>query len=91
MEKEFAKNLPIKGHEELRACQIHRPYDNVTKKISLSTKKIFDFRVIPLNVHFNAHLGAVFRPWDNKIFIIDPNCFAVRRAFLDKYTTMYIY
>ena len=37
LEKEFAKNLPIKGHEELIACQIHRSYNNVTKNISFST------------------------------------------------------
>ena len=43
LEKEFAKNLPIKGHAELSACQIHSSYDNVTQKISLSTKFIVDF------------------------------------------------
>ena len=84
LEKEFAKNLPIKGHEELSACQIHSSYDNVTQKISLSTKSIVDFLMISLNERLNAHIGAVCTPWDNKMFITDPNCFGVRRAFLHK-------
>ena len=33
LEKEFAKNLHIKCHEELSAIQIHSSYDNVTQKI----------------------------------------------------------
>ena len=90
LEKEFSKNLPIKGHEELSAIQIHSSYENVTQKISLSTKSIVDFRMITLNDRFNAHLGAVCTPWDNKIFIADPNSFGVRRAFLHKYTTIYL-
>ena len=91
LENEFARNLPIKGHEELSACQIHSSYDNVTQKISLSTKNIVDFRMINLNERFTSHIGAVCTPWDGKIFIIDPNCFGTRRAFLHKYSTMYIY
>ncbi|KAF0147103.1 MAG: hypothetical protein FD188_3549, partial [Ignavibacteria bacterium] len=89
--KEFAKNLPIKGHEELSACQIHSSYDNVTQKISLSTKCIVDFRMITLNERLNAHIGAVCTPWDNKIFITDPNCFGVRRAFLHNCMKLCIY
>ena len=91
MEKEFAKNLPIKGHEELSACQIHSSYDNVTQKISLSTNSIVDFRMITLKERLNAHIGAVCTPGDNKIFIAHPNSLGVRRAFLHKYTTMYLY
>ena len=90
LEKEFAKNLPIYGHEEVSACQIHSSYANVTQKISLSTKSIVDFLMITLNEPFNAHLGAGCTPCDNKFFITDPNCLGVRRAFLNKYTTMYI-
>ena len=33
LEKEFAKNLPNKGHVELNECQIHSSNDNVTQKI----------------------------------------------------------
>ena len=46
LEKEFARNLPIKGHEERSACQIHSLYDNHSQKISLSKKRIVDFRMI---------------------------------------------
>ena len=91
LENEFARNLPIKDHEERSAFQIHSLYDNVTQKISFSTKSIVDFRMIPLNERFNAHIGAVCTPGDNKILTTYPNCFGVRRAFLHKYTTMYIY
>ena len=91
LEKELSKNLPIKGHEEVSACQIHSSNDNVTKRISFSTKCIVDFSMITLNERLNAHLGAVCTPWENKIFITDTNCFGVRRTFLHKYTTMYIY
>ena len=49
LEKEFAKNLHIKGPEELSACQIDSSYENVTQKISLCTKCIVDFRMITLN------------------------------------------
>ena len=56
LEKEYARNLPIKGHEENSACQIHSSYDNVTQKISLSTKSIVDFRMITLNERLNAHI-----------------------------------
>ena len=59
LQKEFAKNPPIKGHEELSACEIHTFTDTVNLKISLSTKTIVDFRMITLNEHSNAHLGAV--------------------------------
>ena len=47
--------------------------------------------MITLNERLKEHIGAVWTPWDNKMFISDPNSFRVRRAFLDKYTTMYIY
>ena len=66
LEKEFSKNLPINRHEEISACQIHSSYDNVTQKISLSTKCIVDFRMITLNERLNAHIGAVCTQWDNK-------------------------
>ena len=91
MEKEFSRNLPNKGHEEQNVCQIHSSYDNVTQKISLSTKNIVDFRMISLNERFSSHIGAVCTPWDGKIFITDPNCFGTRRAYLHKYSPMYIY
>ena len=91
LEKEFSKNLPIKGHYDLSACQIHSSYDNVTQRISLSTKCIVDFHMSSLNGPLIAHIGAVCTPCDNKIFITDPYCFGVRRAFLQKYRTMYIY
>ena len=91
LEKAFVKNLPITGHEELSACQIQSSYDNVTQKISLSTKCIVDFRMFTLNERLNAHIGAVCTSGDNKMWINDPNSFGVRRAFLHKYTTMYIY
>ena len=73
LEKEFAKNIPIKGDEELSACQIHCSDDNAPQNISLSTKCIVDFRMITLNERLNAHIGAVCTPWDNKMFIPDSN------------------
>ena len=87
LEKEFAKNLPIKGHEELSSCQMHTLSDYVTQMISISTMSLVYFRMITLNERLNAHIGAICTPWDNKIFITDPNCFRVRWAFLHKYTT----
>ena len=47
--------------------------------------------MVSLNERFTSHIGAVCTPWDGKIFITDPNCFGTRRAFLHKYSTMYIY
>ena len=47
--------------------------------------------MITLKERFNAHIGAVCTPGDYKDFITDLNCFVVRRAFLHKCTTMYIY
>ena len=73
LEKEFAKNLPNKWHEELSACQIHSSYVNVTQMISLSTKCIVDFRMNTLKELLSAHNGAVRTLWHNKIFITDHN------------------
>ena len=84
LDNELAKNLPIKGHEELSACQIHCSYDNVTQKISLSTKILVKFRIFPLNDRFTAHIGAGCTPWEIKMFLTDPNCFRVRRAFFSQ-------
>ena len=91
LEMEFAKKLPFKGHEELRAFQIHRSYDNVNKRISISAKTLVDFRMVTLMDRLNAHLGGVCTPCDNKVFIANTNIFVVRRAFLHKCTTMSMY
>ena len=91
LETEFGSNSPNKGDDELTACQIHRWYDIVTQKISLSDKTIGESRMITLKERFIAHIGAVCTPSENKIFITDTNTFGVRRAFLYKHTIMYIY
>ena len=91
LEKEFARNLPIKGHEEFSACLIKSWNDNHTQKISLSTKNPLDFHMISLMDRFTAHIVAVCSPWDNKTFISYPNCFVLRLAFLHQDTTMSIY
>ena len=90
MEKEFARNLPIKDHEELSACQINSLYDNVIQRISLSTMRISDFRMITLKERFDGHIPAVCTPLDNKTFITYNYCFGIRRRFLYNYRTMYI-
>ena len=69
LEKEFAKNLPIKGHEELSSCQMHTLSDYVTQMISISTMSLVYFRMITLNERLIT-FGAVCKPGENKIFIM---------------------
>ena len=62
IEREFRSNMPIKGYEELTACQIHSSCESLTQKISLSGKNIVEFRVITLKARFTAHIGSVSTP-----------------------------
>ena len=77
LQNEFSRNVPMKGHAEISPCQIDSYHDKITRKVSLSTKNIVDFRMFILNA-FNAHIWAGCTQLANKSFIIDTICFIFR-------------
>ena len=88
---QFNKNLPINGHAEQTACKFSSDYDSVTQKISFKTENILDFQMASLNNNFNSHIGAMAEFWEDKFYLTYSKNFNVRKAFLKKYDTMYIY
>ena len=91
LEKEFNNNVHVGNIPDVQPCSLKTEYDQITQRLKFTPENLNWFQIVSLKNEFFTNIGASSSCWNNRLYVAEPTVKRGGKAFLQRYSSMYIY